>query len=152
MAPDLAPIGAEELALMKNTQLSVEDKLRLLRTFHFTMTEMPPAGLDPSRREQLYGLWATQFPSTDDRLNREIALTLAYSQQPGAIEEILAAMPKGSEKQELTQQYIYALRTIPRGWTRAQKMQLVDVFAGTATWRGGMGAALGQMWEAVMEF
>jgi putative heme-binding domain-containing protein len=147
----LDPVLQKQFQLMKNTQLPVEDKLRLLRTFHFTTTEMP-SGLDPARREQLYGLWANQFPAADDRLNREIALTLAYSQQPGAIEEILAAMPRGSEKQELQQQYLYALRTIPQGWARAQKMQVADIFARTASWRGGMGSALGQMWESFMEF
>jgi putative heme-binding domain-containing protein len=148
----LEPVLQKQFTLMKNTSLSVEDKLRLLRTFHFTTTELPAGGLDETRREQLFGLWANQFPASDDRLNREIALTLAYSRQPGAIEEILAAMPQGDQQQVLQLQYLYALRAIPRGWTTAQKAQLVDIFARTAKWRGGMGQALNQIWDSAMEF
>jgi len=154
-APDgasLDPVLDKEFGLMANTSLSVEDKLRLLRTFHFTTTEMSESGLDDGRRERLFGLWANQFPASDERLSREIALTLAYSQQPGAIAELLAAMPEGDSNPILTQHYLYALRTITTGWTLAQKMQVADVFATTAGWRGGMGSALGQMWDAFMEF
>ena len=82
----------------------------------------------------------------------DIALTLGYSQQPGAIAEILAAMPAGDTNQILTQQYLYALRYVRTGWTTAQKMQVADIFASTAGWRGGMGIMLPSVWDAFMEF
>ena len=148
---NLDPVLNKQLGLMKNTNLSVDDKLRLLRTFEYTTTEMPN-GLDAARREQLFGLWASQFPATDERLNREVALVLAYSQQPGAIGEILAAIPSGNTNQPLQIHYLYALRTVKTGWTRAQKEQVADIFARTANWRGGMGSALGQIWGEFMDF
>ena len=159
----LTPIIDKQFALMKNPALTADQQLRLTRTFHYTMTELP-GGLDPAQREQLFGLWAPRFPargvanceraaseiSCEDRLNREIARTLAYSQQPGAIAEILAAMPAGADNPTLTLDLLYALRTITSGWTTAQKMQVVDLFATTRTWRGGMGLALGPTWDEFM--
>lgn len=149
---DLDPVLDKQFVLMRDTSLSTEDTLRLLRTFHYTATELPEAGLDDGRREELFGLWANRFPADDERLNWDIALTLAYSQQPGAIAEILAAMPVGDTNQILTQQYLYALRFVRTGWTTAQKMQVADVFASTAGWRGGMGIMLPSVWDAFMEF
>lgn len=146
------PVISRQFELMRNTSLDVETKLRLLRAFHFTTTYLPEGGLDDGRREQLFGLWANQFPASDERLNREIALTLAYSGQPGAIGEILGAMPPADTNPVLIQQYLYALRTISEGWTTAQKMQVADIFAETDGWRGGMGGALQQMWDAFMAF
>ena len=66
---------------MKNTQLPVEDKLSLLRTFHFTTTELS-AGLDDPRREQLFGLWANQFPA--DRRSAESRDRADAGVQPAA--------------------------------------------------------------------
>jgi putative heme-binding domain-containing protein len=153
--PDGASFDAvldKQFQLMAQNGLTVDDQVRLLRVFHYTTTEMPEAGLDDARRERLFGLWANRFPAIDERLNREVALTLAYSKQPGAIAEILAAMPVGDSNRIMTQHYLYALRAITTGWTTAQKMQVADVFASTAGWRGGMGGALGQMWDAFMTF
>jgi len=148
----LDPVLDKQFDLMRDTSLGTEDTLRLLRTFHYTVTELPEAGLDDARREELFGLWANRFPANDERLNWDIALTLGYSQQPGAIAEILAAMPAGDTNQILTQQYLYALRYVRTGWTTAQKMQVADIFASTAGWRGGMGIMLPSVWDAFMEF
>jgi len=162
----LQPLVQKQFALMRNASLTTDDKLRLLRTFQYTMTETP-GGLDPVQREQLYGIWAPQFPSTaagtscdagssaiscDERLNRDISLTLAYTQQPGAIGEILAAMPKGDDNQQLQLHYLYGLRTIKQGWTADQKAQLADVFARASRWRGGMFSFVQQMFDQSMEF
>jgi len=147
----LDPILNKQFELMRNATLTIDDRLRLLRTFHYTVIDLPN-GLDASRREELFGLWASQFPSPDERLNREIALTLAYSRQPPAIEEILAAMPPGDENQALQLHYLYALRTIDQGWTPAQKLQLIEIFARASEWRGGMFSFVGQMFDQVMEF
>ncbi len=61
-----------------------------------------------AQREQLYGLVAGQFPATDERLNRELALLIGYSGQAPGIGELLDAMPKGNDNQELQLQYLYA--------------------------------------------
>jgi hypothetical protein len=105
------PLIARQFALMKQTALSVENKLRLFRAFEYTTAETP-GGLTAAQREQLHGLVVNQFPATDERMNRELAYLLAYAGQPQGISEILAAMPKGNDNTALQLHYLYALRTI----------------------------------------
>jgi putative heme-binding domain-containing protein len=130
------PVIDRTLAMMKQTSLSTEDKLRLFRTFMYATTELK-ADLPAAQREQLYDLVAGQFPAQDERLNRELALLIGYSGQSSGIAELLAAMPKGNEKQELQLQYAYGLRMIKQGWTADQKRQLAELFGRAAKWRGG---------------
>ena len=130
------PVIDKTLAMMKDTSLSTENKLRLFRTFMYATTEVKE-GLSAAQREQLYGLVAGQFPAQDERLNKEIALLIGYSGQAPGIAELLAAMPKGNDKQELQLHYLYALRMIKQGWTAEQKVQLAELFGRAAKWRGG---------------
>ena len=130
------PVIDKTLAMMKDTSLSTENKLRLFRTFMYATTEVKE-GLSAAQREQLYGLVAGQFPAQDERLNKEIALLIGYSGQPPGIAELLAAMPKGNDKQELQLHYLYALRMIKQGWTAEQKVELAELFGRAAKWRGG---------------
>lgn len=132
----LQPVVDRLFAMMKQTNLSAENKLRLFRTLMYTTTEIK-GGLSAAQREQLYGLVANQFPAKDERLNRELALLIGYSGQAPGIAELLAAMPKGNENQELQLQYLYALRMVQDGWTSAQKAQLAEVLGRAAKWRGG---------------
>ena len=146
----LQPLLDKQFALMKSTSLSVEHKLRLFRAFQYVATQIPN-GLTAAQREQLHGLLVNQFPAADERLNRELALMLAYAGQPQAIARILAAVPKGDENQPLQLHYLYALRAIPQGWTPEQKVQLAELLGRTSTWRGGAQFInfVGQMFEAV---
>jgi putative heme-binding domain-containing protein len=149
---DLKPVVDKLLGMMKQTTLSAENKLRLFRTLMYTTTEIQ-GGLSDPQREQLYGLVAGQFPAPDERLNRELALLIGYSRQTAGIDELLAAMPKGNENQELQLQYLYALRMIKQGWTSAQKAQLAEVLGRAATWRGGAQFInfVGQFFDAVSD-
>ena len=132
----LQPVVDRLFAMLKQANLSAENKLRLFRTLMYTTTEIK-GGLSAAQREQLFGLVANQFPAQDERLNRELALLIGYSGQPPGVAELLAAMPKGNENQELQLQYLYALRMLKDGWTPAQKSQLAEVLGRAATWRGG---------------
>jgi putative heme-binding domain-containing protein len=147
---DLQPILAKQFAMMKQANMSAENKLRLFRAFQYTAAEIK-GGLNPAQREQLHGLLVNQFPAQDERLNRELALMLAYAGQPQAIAKILSAMPKGNDNQPLQLHYLYALRTIPQGWTAGQKTQLAELLGRTSTWRGGAQFInfVGQMFDAV---
>ena len=122
--------------MLKQTKMSVDNKLRLYRTFMYTTTEVKD-GLPPAERQQLNALIINQFPSQDERINRELALMLGYAGQPAAISKILAAMPNTNDKQELQLHYLYALRMIKQGWTPAEKAQLAEVFGRASKWRGG---------------
>jgi putative heme-binding domain-containing protein len=146
----LQPLIDKQFALMKQTNMPVEHKLRLFRAFQYTVSEVKE-GLTPAQREQLHGLIVNQFPATDERLNRELALMLAYAGQPQAIAKILAALPKGDDNQPLQLHYLYALRTIKEGWTPEQKVQLAELLGRTSTWRGGAQFInfVGQMFDAV---
>jgi putative heme-binding domain-containing protein len=131
----LQPVLDKQLGLLKQN-LSVDDKLRLYRTFMYTATEIRD-GLPPAQRQQLHAAIINQFPAQDERVNRELALMLGYAGQPAAIGKILAAIPKTNEKQELQLHYLYALRMIKQGWTPDEKTQLAEVLGRAAKWRGG---------------
>lgn len=147
----LNPALQKEFALMRQAGLSVEDQLRLLRLFHYTITELPNGDLDQALRSEAFTIWAARFPAADDRLNREIALTLAYSQHPQAAGTILAAMPQGDERREVQIHYLYALRTVQTGWTPALIQQLGAVFERTTRWRGGIGGSVNTIFDHTQE-
>ena len=132
----LQPVLDKQFGMLKQTNLSVDNKLRLYRTFMYTTTEVKD-GLPPAERQQLNALIINEFPSQDERVNRELALILGYAGQPAAISKILAAMPTRNDKQELQLHYLYALRMIKQGWTPAEKAQLAEVFGRASKWRGG---------------
>jgi putative heme-binding domain-containing protein len=132
----LQPLLDKQFGMLKQTNLSVDNKLRLYRTLMYTTTEIK-GGLSAAQRTELNGLVVNQFPAQDERLNRELALMLGYAGQATAIPKILAAIPTGNEKQELQLHYLYALRMIKQGWTPEQKTQLAEVLGRAAKWRGG---------------
>jgi putative heme-binding domain-containing protein len=145
------PLIERQLTLMQQAKWSVDDTLRLYRAFMLTTTLMPgTVGLSAADRERLHAAVSPLFPSASEPMSRELVLLIAYAGQPGAIGQILAAMPEGRANQELTFQYLYALRVIATGWTSEQKQQLADVLGRTSKWRGGLSyaASLAQVFDA----
>ena len=146
----LQPLVDRQLALMQQVDWTAGDLVRLYRAFMLTTTLMPgTAGLSAADRARLHAAVSPRFPSNDEPLNREAALLIAYGGQPGAIGQILAAMPEGHTNQELTLHYFYALRVVTTGWTSDEKTQLADLLGRTSRWRGGTGYAgfLAQFFE-----
>jgi len=148
----LQPVLDKQFAMLKQTNLSAENKLRLYRTFMYTTTEVK-GGLPAAQRGQLHAAIIGQFPSQDERINRELALMLGYAGQPAAISKILAAIPKTNANQELQLHYLYALRMIKQGWTPAEKTQLAEVLGRAAKWRGGAQFInfVGQFFDSVQD-
>lgn len=148
----LQPVLDKQLAMLKQTNLSAENRLRLYRTFMYTTTEVK-GGLPAAQREQLNAAIIGQFPSQDERINRELVLMLGYAGQPAAISKVLAAIPKTNANQELQLQYLYALRMIKQGWTPAEKTQLAEVLGRAAKWRGGAQFInfVGQFFDSVQD-
>jgi putative heme-binding domain-containing protein len=132
----LQPVIDKQFGMLKQANLSAENKLRLYRALMYTTTEIKD-GLTAAQRQQLNGLIIGQFPAQDERVNRELALLLGYAGQGAAIPKILAAMPKGNDKQELQLHYLYALRMIKQGWTPETKTELAEVLGRASKWRGG---------------
>ena len=148
----LQPIVDKQLAMLKQTSLPTDNKLRLYRSLMYTVSELKD-GLTPAQREQLNSLVITQFPAQDERVNRELALLLGYAAQPAAIGKLLAAVPAGTDNQQLQLHYLYALRMIKQGWTPAQKAQLAELLGRAAKWRGGAQFInfVGQYFDAVAD-
>jgi putative heme-binding domain-containing protein len=132
---NFAPLVQKQLAMMQ-PGLPVEDKLRLYRAFMHTVAESKDP-LGDAQRRQLQAAVIEEFPANDERLNRELALLLAYAGQPAGIGRILAAVPKGDDNQPLQLHYLYALRVVKQGWTAEQKLQLAELLGRAAKWRGG---------------
>ncbi len=137
-APEHTDVTRAIPRLMEWTRrdLSVDDRLRLLRTIHIAAAELPD-GLPEERRKELHAAVAPFFPARDERLNREVARTMAYAGQSEAIGKILAAIPPEDENQQLQIQYAYCLRAIANGWTREQKNTMMNWFQKASQWRGG---------------
>jgi putative heme-binding domain-containing protein len=135
-AEDMQPLLRKQVAMMSDASLSVENKLRLVRSFQFAAAETK-GGVATELRRQVHGALIGQFPGSDERLNRELAIALAYAGQPEAIGKILAAMPQGDENQQLQIHYAYALRAMKQGWTPEQKQEFMSWFAKAVQWRGG---------------
>jgi putative heme-binding domain-containing protein len=132
---DLGPVVDKALSFAAKPALAVDDRLRAIRALQLAVlaTKAPAADL----RTRVHAALASQFPAKDERLNRQLAVTLGWAGQPAAIAKILAAMPKGDESQQLQLHYVYVLRTMREGWTKEQKTQLIDWFQTATTWRGG---------------
>jgi putative heme-binding domain-containing protein len=136
--PNLQAGLERQLTLMQQVDWPADDLLRLYRAFMLTTSLMRgAAGHSAASRARIHAAVTSRFPSNDERLNREVAQLIAYAGQPGAIDQLLDAMPKGNTNQELTMHYLYALRAITAGWTIDQKERLAEVLGRTSRWRGG---------------
>jgi putative heme-binding domain-containing protein len=149
---DLQPLLRKQVATMSDASLSVDNKLRLLRAFQLAAAERK-AAVGPELLRQVHDALIGQFPAQDERLNRELAITLAYAGQPDAITKILAAMPQRDENQPLQIHYAYALRALGQGWTREQKTEFMSWFAKALQWRGGasFNGYLNYMFDTALE-
>jgi putative heme-binding domain-containing protein len=132
---DLDPAYSAALALAKRPGLPIPQQLAALRAVQLVAIEAK--GLAEERRRELHALLAARFPSTDPRLNRELASMLAYAGQPGAVAEILSAFPKGETDQPQQIHYLYALRAVKDGWTRQDRVRALGMVERVAAWRGG---------------
>jgi putative heme-binding domain-containing protein len=124
------------LWLLRNETAPAEQRLAALRLFAIAAAETPE-GIRATLRRQFSDLLLRQFPSGDERVDRELARALGYCGQPEAIAKLLAEMPKGDGNQPLQIHYAYCLRAIAEGWTPEQKDTLVRWFQKASKWRGG---------------
>jgi putative heme-binding domain-containing protein len=135
-AAELDALFPLELALSKQSGLTVDQQLQALRAFQLTALRRE-GGAPEAIRKEAHAVYAAQFPATDERLTRELARVLAYCGQPEAIGKLLAAMPKGDENSALQVHLAYCLRDIKSGWTPEQKRTMMNWYPKAAEWRGG---------------
>jgi putative heme-binding domain-containing protein len=152
---ELRPIFDKAITLMKRSTLTPDEQIRVLRVFQVAATETKN-GVDPEVNKQVHDALISRFPASVpavgwvDCANRSVttgcsqlmlahhmAKVLAYTGEPDVIDKILGVVPKGNEDQPGQIDYMYALRMVNKGWTSAQKQQLIDWFAKSSKWRGG---------------
>jgi putative heme-binding domain-containing protein len=169
---ELRPIFEKLIALMKQTTLPADQKIRILRSFQVAATEVP-GGVDPEIRKTVHDVLINQFPTTAPSatylgcsnrtepeaacavtmMTHHMAKVLAYTGEPDVIGKILAVMPKGNDDQPGQIDYMYALRVIDQGWRPAEVKVVTDWFARASKWRGGSTFAghLNQVFDAVVD-
>ncbi|MDA2928874.1 HEAT repeat domain-containing protein [Acidobacteria bacterium AH-259-O06] len=132
-----------------------DDDLRgLLRVIHLTMIN--DEGVNYSEIYESMGeLLMSRFPTQNQSLNREIALTLAHLETPGAISKILQQLenPQTHRQQQIF--YTYCLRAFKQGWESEEKDAVVQWFKKTQEqhWKGGASflGYLESMWNEFLE-
>jgi putative heme-binding domain-containing protein len=166
------PILEKTIEWMRKSGLSNQDQLNVLRMFEIASVDSKD-GAPADVRKRAHDALIGRFPGPDVRMNLELAKVLAYSNEADVIDKIFAAMPtddgtsprpaylrnvasndvSGAIGDVHAQQMdlVYALRTIRDGWTPAQRAKLVDWFAKTPTWRGGIAGTLSNLWNSSMQ-
>ena len=169
---ELRPIFEKLIALMQQTSLPADQKIRVLRAFQVAATEAP-GGVDPEIKKTVHDVLIAQFPATPptatylgctSRIEPEaacavtmwthhMAKVLAYTGEPDVISKILAVMPKGNDDQPGQIDYVYALRVIDKGWSEADVKTVSEWFGKASKWRGGSTFAghLNQVFDAVID-
>ena len=68
-----------------------------------------------------------RYPSTSERLNRELAILLVYLEAPGVATKTLDLLDKAKTQEEQIH-YIFQLRNLKTGWTFEQRQKYFDWF------------------------
>jgi putative heme-binding domain-containing protein len=153
---ELRPVFDKLITLMQRASLGAEEKIRVLRAFQIAAVQVPN-GVDPEIRKQVHGALIKQFPSAAPTgtwvectngtapfsscapylLAHHMAKVLSYAGEPDVIRRILAIVPKDDQDQPGQIDFMYSLRNIDSGWTKAEKQQAIDWFSKASKWRGG---------------
>ncbi len=152
---ELRPIFDKLLGLMKRTNLTPDEKIRVLRAYQVASTETRN-GVDPEIKKQVHAALLPQLPSAPPAgtwvectnrsavtgcsqymLTHHLAKVLASTGEADVVSRILALIPKGDDDQPGQIDYAYSLRVVENGWTPAEEQQIVQWFAKASKWRGG---------------
>jgi putative heme-binding domain-containing protein len=112
------------------------DQLRTLQLALVHTSERPPSV------RALASLCAGLFPHGDGRVNRELAILLAYFGKEGLLDEpvhgrLLAALKASAGDRAQQIYYFYCMRFLHKGWTPEEKKALLHWYDSTKTWTGG---------------
>lgn len=116
-------------------------QLQLARTWQLTCIH---AGLTGKESEvaSVIKQWFTAFPSSDDRLNRELAILLVHAHRQGwtdlnVPEKLLVELNKTGTDRQQQIHYAYCARLLRNGWSPAMKQSMLAWFEKTKNWTGG---------------
>lgn len=145
--PDLPRLLERQLELVK-AHPDPEDLPALLRVIHLTFIRAPEARRRPAA-SAMGEILLARFPTgqnpdgsigwPDPDLDRELALTLAYLETPGAVQKLVGELSRPRLSREQQIHYAYCLRVIREGWRAADKEAFIAWFEKTQDegWKGG---------------
>lgn len=113
--------------------------LDYLRTVEMAMVHCPQR---PSTVKPIAKFCERQFPHTDYRVNRELAILLTQFRRDGQLTgdvhaKLLKALLDADGNREQQIHFFYCLRLLHDGWTPGQKQQILAWYDSTKTWTGG---------------
>lgn len=147
-----------DLVFQKLLDYSLEEmdeptRIRFLRTVQLAfLRDIVPAS--PGRagvKDRLGRNLLAQYPSADQRVNREMETLFGAMQTSAAIGPMLArTAPDFSQQDQIWT--VYALRSIKTGWTAAQRRQIVEWFDRARTFGGAasMEGYIENLWQSVL--
>ena len=142
----------ERLNELSKAEMSDDVLLDYLRVVQMASIRDVAKQDDRSKFEQSIGTrMLRHFPSKDWRVNRELQVVTAGFKTPGAIEKLLANLtPDQSQEEQI--HTVFCLRTIPDGWTEAQRNTLVAWFDRGREIRGAasMEGFVNNLWNSTM--
>jgi putative heme-binding domain-containing protein len=130
----LARLGSREvqnhlldsLARHEPDQLSEEQKLEVLRIGSISFIRMGRPDSDTAR--DVIKVLDRLYPSSSDRLNRELCTVLVYLEAPGVVRKTMDLLAKATTQEEQLY-YIFRLRTARSGWTMEDRKAYFSWFS-----------------------
>lgn len=127
--------AVEGLTQLPWKSLTTQQQLNLLRAYGLVFIRL--GAPSPEQRQQVIAQLDAAFPTTDNRVNRELAMVLVYLKAPGAITRTVDLMTSASS-QEDQMYYAFVLRDQAEGWSDEDRRRYYGWFQTAAAARGGM--------------
>lgn len=130
----------QRLAKLKSTDKS-DVQLQQVRIWQMAFIHAP---IDQSKDivDSEIKKWFDQFPNSDNRVNRELAILLSHVKRMHwttlpTHEKLLGELLKSNNDRQQQIYYFYCLRLLHDDWTPPQKAALLSWYEQTKTWSGG---------------
>ena len=154
---DAQAIFDKIIPLMSRTNLPVDERIRVLRTFEVTAAQLPAGAVSDDVKTRVHAALIAQMPAAPPAgtwvsctskvgpaaacsqylLVHHLAKVLAYTGKPDVVTRILAVMPPGDEDQPGQVDLMYSLKVVDTGWASTEKERAIAWFAKASKWRGG---------------
>ena len=146
---DWEAIRERAVSLLESVD-GVEERLEALRLIQ--VAKARGGDFSESQRRRLGARAIESFPSADWRLDRELALLLAYAQPDGARSRLLAQQRSGASRAQQIH-YAYCLRLIGGEWTEEEIREMYSWFGPALQWKGGHSfhGYIEYLWSAWLE-
>jgi hypothetical protein len=141
--------AVEALLRIDWNALDAQGRLALLRAYGLVFMRLGEP--NESQRDQVAAQLDKRLPSSDQRINRELAALLVYLEAPGAVSRTVDLL-QTAPSQEDQIHYAFILRDQQDGWSEEDRRDYFGWFNLAASTRGGMsyGGFLNNIREAAI--